>query len=143
MSPSDRDAPDKPLFVRLPAREAERLDRAAFEGGVSKRQLITQLVQRYLSAVPLDAEVGDELGNPPAGERGPLVVIGGDEPMVGRHAFRPDPVPDVLTLDQAAAFLQVEPAALADLAERSEVPARRIGDEWRFSRAALLDWLAG
>jgi excisionase family DNA binding protein len=29
-----------------------------------------------------------------------------------------------------------------ELAERGELPARRIGDSWRFSRRALLDWLA-
>jgi Helix-turn-helix domain len=143
MSPSDRDAPDKPLFVRLPAREAERLDRAAFERGVSKRELITQLVQRYLSAVPRAGEGRDELGEAPAGERGPLVVVGGEDAVIGRHAFRPDPVPDVLRLEQAAAFLQVEPTTLAGLAERSEVPARRVAGEWRFSRAALLEWLGG
>lgn len=141
--PPDRNAPDKPLFVRLPAREAERLDRAAFEGGVSKRELITQLVQRYLSAVPRAGEGGGDLDEAPASERGPLVVVGGEDAVVGRHAFRPDPAPDVLTLEQAAAFLQVAPAALTDLAEQSEVPARRIADEWRFSRAALLAWLGG
>jgi excisionase family DNA binding protein len=114
--------PDKPLFVRLPAREAERLDRAAFERGVSKRELVTQMVQHYL-------------------ETEPLTVVGGSNLRVGHHSFRPDPAPEVLTLDQAAALLQVEPAAVAELAERGEVPARRIGDEWRFSRTALLRWL--
>jgi excisionase family DNA binding protein len=130
MPPSAPTAPDKPLFVRLPAREAERLDRAAFEGGVSKRELVTQLVRRFLGADP-------------AADREPLVIVGGRDPVVGRHAFRPDPAPDVLTLEQAAELLQVEPAALAELAERGEVPARRIGESWRFARAALLAWLGG
>jgi excisionase family DNA binding protein len=116
-SPSER-----PLFVRLPAREADELDRAAFEGGVSKRELVTQMVQRYLEAEP-------------------LTVLGAADMRVGRHAFRPDATPEVLTLDQAAALLQVDPAAVADLAERGELPGRRIGKEWRFSRAALLRWL--
>jgi excisionase family DNA binding protein len=130
MPAAHRAAPDKPLFVRLPAREAERLDRAAFEGGVSKRELVTQLVRRFLD---------DE----PSAEREPLVVVGGRDPVIGRHAFRPDPAPDVLTLEQAAELLQVEPAVLAELAERGEVPARRIGESWRFARAALLAWLGG
>jgi hypothetical protein len=28
-------------------------------------------------------------------------------------------------------------------AERGELPGRRIGDEWRFGREALLAWLSG
>jgi excisionase family DNA binding protein len=91
---------------------------------------VTQLVRRFL-----DTE--------PTAERDPVVVIGGRDPVVGRHSFRPDPVPDVLTLEQAAEFLQVEPAALAELAGRGEAPGRRMGDEWRFSRATLLAWLGG
>jgi excisionase family DNA binding protein len=27
------------------------------------------------------------------------------------------------------------------MAERGEIPARKIGDDWRFGRAALLEWL--
>jgi excisionase family DNA binding protein len=47
----------------------------------------------------------------------------------------------VLDLDEAAALLRVKPEALRGLAEAQRVPARRIGDMWRFSRDALLDWL--
>jgi excisionase family DNA binding protein len=36
----------------------------------------------------------------------------------------------------------VEEAAILELAERGELPGRRIGEAWRFSRAALLQWLA-
>jgi Helix-turn-helix domain len=48
---------------------------------------------------------------------------------------------EVLTLAEAARFLRVEPAALAEMALRNEVPARRINEAWRFSRTALQDWL--
>jgi excisionase family DNA binding protein len=109
-----------PLFVRLPRREADLLDRVAFEGKVSKRELVTSLVQRYL------------------GEERP--VTPGLE--LGRHHFRPAEAPDVLTLEQAAALLQVDAARIAALAEAGELPGRRIGGDWRFPRAALLEWLA-
>ena len=62
---------------------------------------------------------------------------------VGHHAFTPAPRPDVLTLAQAAELLQVDEAQLLELAEAGSVPGRRIGDQWRFSRPALIDWLAG
>ena len=47
----------------------------------------------------------------------------------------------MLTAAQAAELLQVEEAEVVALAERGELPGRRIGDAWRFSRAALLAWL--
>src|SRR5918993_1229374 len=49
----------------------------------------------------------------------------------------------VLTLSEAADLLRIVPAELDRLAERKEVPARRIGASWRFSCAALMSWLAG
>jgi excisionase family DNA binding protein len=61
---------------------------------------------------------------------------------LGRHAFRPVDPPDVLTVEAAAELLGTDPATVAALAESGEVPARRLGGEWRFARRALLDWLA-
>jgi excisionase family DNA binding protein len=48
-----------------------------------------------------------------------------------------------LTLEEAARFLRVSRAVLVQLADWRQVPARRVGGYWRFSRAALLEWLAG
>ncbi len=109
------------LFVRLPRREADLLDRVAFEGRISKRELVTSLVQRYLDDDDKTATPGLTLG---------------------RHHFRPADAPDVLTLEQAAALLQVDPAEVAALADAGELPGRRIGGDWRFPRDALLEWLA-
>lgn len=50
---------------------------------------------------------------------------------------------EVLTLDEAAELLRVDPDVARKLAESAQLPARRVGDQWRFSRTALLDWLAG
>src|SRR5829696_7244675 len=118
---------EKPLFVRLPAAEAEKLDRASHELRVAKKDLVTALVAR--------AEFGEL--------RRVVVETGGDGLTVGRADFRTNPAPEVLTLDQVAELLQLEPAAVADLAEAGELPGRRIGDDWRFSRAAVLAWLGG
>jgi excisionase family DNA binding protein len=110
-----------PLFVRLPRREADLLDRAAFEGRVSKRELVTSMVQRYL----------DEDGK-----------AGTPELLLGRAHFRSAEAREVLTLEQAAALLQIDLAEVAALAEAGELPGRRLGGDWRFPRAALLEWLA-
>ena len=50
---------------------------------------------------------------------------------------------EVLDLEEAATLLRVKPEVVSTLAEARRIPARRVGDEWRFSRAALLEWLKG
>jgi excisionase family DNA binding protein len=64
------------------------------------------------------------------------------ELRLGHHDFTPAPVPEVLTLAEAAELLRVEVEALRAWAEAGDVPGRRLGGDWRFRRAALLDWLA-
>jgi len=67
---------------------------------------------------------------PEAGQQGPDAVA------------VPDP-PEVLTANEAALLLRVDENKLRDLASTGEVPGRLVGNQWRFSRAALLGWLAG
>lgn len=52
-------------------------------------------------------------------------------------------LPDVLTVEQAAAFLQVGRSTLYDAIGRGDVPYQRIGRHIRLSRDALVRWLAG
>lgn len=49
---------------------------------------------------------------------------------------------DVLDVQEAAALLAVSPATVREQARLGRLPGRKIGREWRFSRRALLDWLA-
>jgi excisionase family DNA binding protein len=67
----------------------------------------------------------------------------GDGLTVGHAEFRPLAPPDVLTVQQLAEWLQVEEQAIQELAEKGELPGRRLGGEWRFAREAVLAWLAG
>ena len=56
----------------------------------------------------------------------------------------PLPTPDwplVLTLAQAAAYLQIPSADLAELLTRGEIKGRQINGQWRIHRAALDAWL--
>ena len=48
---------------------------------------------------------------------------------------------EVLTLEEAAAFLRVSPDAVMRLVVQQSLPGRQIEGEWRFLRAALADWL--
>jgi excisionase family DNA binding protein len=48
---------------------------------------------------------------------------------------------EVLTLTEAAAYLRVPEEELLLLAERRDIPAQRIGTEWRFLKRAIAHWL--
>jgi excisionase family DNA binding protein len=106
--------PTSPLFVRLPTASAEKLSRAAFELKTPKRELVTDLVDRYLGA---------------------------EDMVVGRAAPEARG-PDVLTVEQLAELLQVDDKTVRALAAKGELPGRKLGRHWRFSRQAVLDWLA-
>src|SRR5213592_2683537 len=56
---------------------------------------------------------------------------------------RPATLPHVLTLDELAAYLRLPVADVQPLVESGAIPGRQIGAAWRFSRAAIDDWLAG
>jgi excisionase family DNA binding protein len=116
---------ERALFVRLPAAAADKLDRAAFELKVPKKELVAALVDEHVDA---------------AGRR-VVVEMGEDGLTVGRADVRPAAAPEVLTLSDLSALLQVSEGELAALAEAGELPGRRLGDHWRFSRAAVLAWL--
>jgi excisionase family DNA binding protein len=60
---------------------------------------------------------------------------------VGHAEVRPAPTPEVLTAAEAAELLRTTEDQVVALAESGELPGRRVGDEWRFARAAVLAWL--
>ena len=108
------DETTSPLFVRLPTASAEKLSRAAFELKTPKRELVADLVDRYLGA---------------------------EDVLVGRAASRISE-PDVLTAEQLAQLLQVDEKTVRSLAAKGDLPGRKVGRHWRFSRQAVLEWLA-
>ena len=110
--------PRTPLYVRLPAEQARRLEEAVSASGKSKRQLIEDAVREHLTA-------------------------GTDRDLTVGRITLSEETPEVLTAAEAAALLRVEEGDLVAAAQRGELPARAIGEEWRFSRAALLAWLRG
>ena len=121
-----------PLYVRLPRSQAQKLDRAAFERKVSKQDLVAGLVEEM------------NLKDPPGfGRRRTEVVEVDDGLTVGRASFLPAEPSEVLTLGEAAELLRVDESVARELAEAGELPGRRLGEEWRFARSAVLAWLAG
>lgn len=54
------------------------------------------------------------------------------------------PEPDeVLDLRAAALLLVIHPDTLRKAAGDGRLPGMKVGNQWRFSRRALLDWLGG
>jgi len=52
------------------------------------------------------------------------------------------PPGEVLTLGEAAELLRTSEEGVRKEAEAGRIPGRNIGGEWRFSRRAVLTWLA-
>lgn len=103
-----------PLFVRIPAALAQRLDEAAGELRRPKQELVA-------------AALGDE------------------DWALGRAvlpAAAPADAPEVLTTEQLAGLLQVDEDTVRRLAVSGKLPGKKVGAHWRFSRRAILDWLA-
>ena len=159
--------PTEALFVRIPAEHARRLDRAAFELRRPKQALVSELLERYVD--PDDAASLAALAGAPGGggavaratgrasrpraeggrRRVTVETLEPDPLVVGHHSFRPrEPeraiaaAAEVLRSEQAAELLQLTEAVVERLAEEGQLPGRRLAGEWRFSRAALLAWLA-
>src|SRR5437762_4388231 len=44
-------------------------------------------------------------------------------------------------VDSLARYLHISPAQVAKLADRGSVPGRKIGGDWRFSKAEIHHWL--
>jgi excisionase family DNA binding protein len=55
---------------------------------------------------------------------------------------QPATLHEVLTLEEAADYLQLSPETVARRAALGEIPGRKIEGSWRFLLSALDDWLS-
>jgi excisionase family DNA binding protein len=74
-----------------------------------------------------------------AGQQGGQAPAGGQTAAAGVPAA----LPDVMTLEQAAEFLQVEAKDVMAAIEAGDLKARKIGDSYRISKANLDAYLGG
>jgi excisionase family DNA binding protein len=54
----------------------------------------------------------------------------------------PSTAPEILTLAEAAAFLRIPESEIIRQVSAQGLPGRLLGAEWRFPKAAILEWLA-
>lgn len=62
--------------------------------------------------------------------------------MPAARQSRPPPPPEVMTIDDLAAYLQVSKSSLYKLAQDGKVPGQKVGKHWRFHKAVIDRWLA-
>jgi excisionase family DNA binding protein len=105
------------LFVRLPKRQIAALERLAEKTGRPKQGLVSELLADRLT--------------PPAMSLGRIEVSNALD----------GPSDDVLTLEETAELFKVSPHEIKTAVESGDLPGRRFGNEWRFSKMALLTWL--
>jgi excisionase family DNA binding protein len=135
-----RMSPDTALYVRLPTTAVDKLDRAAAALGVHKKDLVAGLVSKYVDP---DSQRGLSALGSLSQPRRVTVELGDNAPTLGSYSFQTYDPPEVLNAEQAGQLLQIEEAVVVQLAESGVLPGRKLGSAWRFSRAALVAWLAG
>ncbi len=108
------------LFVRIPMATARKLESHAKRAGRSKQDVVSTLITEGLQKSTNNAVIAP---TPPS------VVV--------------EPSNDIMTLDELVAFLRVDRAELERRLHAQELPARRFGEEWRFSREAIAHWMEG
>src|SRR4051794_5855600 len=114
------------LFVRLPAEAVDKLDRASERLGMRKKDLVAGLVSKFVD---------------PDSRRG-LTALGSTFGSYSFQPYEPELPPEVLNAEQAGQLLQIDESLVVDMAEAGKLPGRKLGDAWRFSRAALVTWLS-
>ena len=55
--------------------------------------------------------------------------------------MKKEPEREILNVEEAAALLGVSVKTFNKVLHTEDVPARKIGREWKFSRRALIDWV--
>jgi excisionase family DNA binding protein len=130
---------ERALYVRIPTTAVDKLGRAAEALGVHKKDLIAGLVTRYVDPdSPRGLDALGALSQP----RRVTVDMADPGPTLGSYSFQAYDPPEVMSSGQAAQLLQVEEAVVIELAEAGQLPGRKLGRVWRFSRAALVAWLS-
>src|SRR5512135_258420 len=99
---SEKSPPVTPLYVRLPAKAGDKLDRASETLGLAKKDIVTELVERYL--------------DPPRSPPSP------GQPTLGWHSFQAYDPPEVMSSEQAAQFLQIDEPLVIELADAGKLP---------------------
>jgi excisionase family DNA binding protein len=102
------------LYVRIPSAQAYEIDRVVAESGLTKQRVVAAMLAHGLE----------------------------QEALGSQRPATPDPnQDDILTLEELASLLRLDATTVLGRAADGELPGRRFGNDWRFSRAAVMVWL--
>jgi excisionase family DNA binding protein len=119
MPDSTSKTPEKAaLFVRIPSASAKKLEQHAKREGRSKQDIVAKLIHQ-------------ELQKP---------VVTNSKSASG--ATTPE-TPEIMTLEELSVYLRVSEIELQQKVAAGELPVRRFGDDWRFSKQAIERWMEG
>jgi excisionase family DNA binding protein len=106
------------LFVRIPAASAKKLEQHAKREGRSKQDIVANLILQALQKPPITSSTPSPDVSPPE-------------------------TPEIMTLAELSVYLRVDENELQQKVNAGELPVRRFGEEWRFSRQAIDHWMEG
>ena len=135
--------PESALYVRIPKTAIDKLHRAAEALGVHKKDLVANLVGKYVDP---DSQHGRTALGALAQPRRVMADGSDAGPTVGGYSFQAYDSPEVIEVmgpAEVARFLQLDEAQVIEAAEAGTLPGRKLGSAWRFSRTAIVAWLAG
>lgn len=49
---------------------------------------------------------------------------------------------EVMSVGEVAVFLKLEPKTIRQYAREKKIPARKLGNQWRFLKSSLVHWLS-
>jgi excisionase family DNA binding protein len=104
------------------------------------------MVIAFSDEAPVEEEIRDNNSGPELAEIQPMNASTAGKPGPAEAVSTPPQSlsdREVLNLDEAAALLRVDRTVVVQLAEDNALPARQVGNDWRFRRSALLAWLDG
>jgi hypothetical protein len=107
---------------------------------VHKKDLVAGLVSKYVDP---DTRQGLSALGALSQPRRVTFELGDPAPTLGTYSFQPYDPPEVMNAEQVGQLLQIDEKVVIGLAEAGKLPGRKLGTAWRFSRAALVAWLAG
>lgn len=50
---------------------------------------------------------------------------------------------EVMTIEDVANYLRIPRSSVYKLAQKGDLPGRKVGKHWRFHRGTIADWVAG
>jgi excisionase family DNA binding protein len=79
----------------------------------------------------------------PVDERQLAAIVAHTEALKAQPNLPSEGLPEVMTTDEVAAWLKMNRKTICDAANRGDLPAQKVGKNFRFLRVRVMEWLHG